>query len=228
MTIVFDPNVEIKKVLKKYPSPQSMREHAEELIAEYGRPYYNLLLQKAIDIQHKTESNKEFVNSELKTLKSLYQIGERYVFVVTGEKDPNGLPTVKDSYGFEHSLITTAQYSFGDEVKCTVTEFCSKVGDNTARCYLLLDTPRIIKKEEYVSYIKSPDKWYGEVQELGKHKCGKAFKCSCCGRDFPAFAGWRVDLREIYFCNACAKKIYEPRGRGNRHYIITTPMGNKR
>lgn len=228
MTIVFDPNVEIKRVQKKYPTLQSMRDHAAELVAEYGVPYYNLLLQKAADIQQKTENIKRIVAEELKTLKSLYKIGERYVFVVTGGKDSNGLPTVKDSYGFEHSLITTVQYSFSDEVKCTVVEFCSKVVDNMARCYLLLDTPRIIKKEDSIGYINSPDKWYGEVQELGKHKCGKPFTCSCCGRDFPAFAGWRVDLKEIYFCNACAKKIYEPKGRGNRHFIIPTPMGNKR
>ena len=97
-----------------------------------------------------------------------------------------------------------------------------------SRCYLLLDTPRIIQNEENEYYIKGPNKWYGEVQELGKHKCGKPFTCSCCGRDFPANAGWRVDLKEIYFCNACAKKIYEPIGRGNRHFIISTPMGNKR
>ena len=86
-------------------------------------------------------------------------------------------------------MITTVRYSFGDEVKCTVIEYCSKVGDKMSRCYLLLDTPRIIQKEENEYYIKSPSKWYGEVQELGKHKCGKPFTCSCCGRDFPANAG---------------------------------------
>lgn len=229
MVVVFDPKVEVRKVLKRFPSPKTIRKHSEELIAEYGEPYFNLILQEAYEIHRKTKSNQKIVASQLNYLRAKYEVGERYNFVATGERDANGRQLVRDTSGTEHVLITTAKYSSGDEVRCTVKKYYSRAGENCAEYYLVLDSPRIVNKEdEFIRYVKSPDRWYGEVQGLGRHRYGNAFTCSCCGRDFPANKGWRVNLKNIVFCNSCAKKIYEPSGRGSRHFIISTPMGNKR
>lgn len=161
-----------------------------------------------------------------------YEKRERYIFIVTSESDGFGHQIVEDESGCKHLLTgTNTHYSEGDKVRCTVKGFGNKpVGTITSR-YLVLSEPRIIHAESItvrLPYVKSPDKWFAEVGELGRHKCGKPFTCSCCKKRFPANAGWRVDLKEIYFCNACAKNIYEPQGRGNHHFIIYTPMGNKR
>jgi hypothetical protein len=72
------------------------------------------------------------------------------------------------------------------------------------------------------------ERWRSAVQGFGKHKCGKPFTCNCCGRNFPANAGVRVELKDVYFCNSCAGRIFEPAKRGNHHIVIPTPMGNKR
>ena len=228
MKVVFNTRDELRKILNTYPSPKSMRKHAEELIAIYGEDYFNLLLLEADRIRRETKNNEAIVKIKLQALQAKYEKGERYAFVVTGRIDNKGYTIVRDSFGDEHSLVCDTLYKAGDEVKCTVSSFSSTVGESIADCHLVLISPRIVKQEEPIRYLKSPDKWYGEVQDLGKHKCGKPFKCSCCGRDYPANAGWRVDLKDIYFCNACARKIYEPKGRGSRHFIISTPMGNKR
>ncbi len=228
MKVVFNTRDELRKIQNKYPSPKSMRKHAEELIAIYGESYFHLLIQEAERIQREIKNNEATVKIELQALQARYEKGERYDFVVTGRIDEKGHTIVRDSSGVEHSLLCDTLYKAGDEVRCTVSSYSTTVGERIADCHLVLISPRIIKQEEPIRYLKSPDKWYGEVQDLGKHKCGKPFKCSCCGGEFPANSGWRVDLREIYFCNACAKKIYEPKGRGNRRFIISTPMGNKR
>jgi hypothetical protein len=174
---------------------------------------------------------KKSASSKIKTVYlNKYVRGDRYNFEVTSKHDSAGDQIVKDEAGRLHLLTETgSRYSEGDKVRCTVKGFVNYPKDPFWEPFLILSAPRIIQTVTVtVPYIKTPERWHGEVQDLGKHKCGKAFKCSCCGRDFPAFAGWRVDLKEIYFCNACAKKIYEPKGRGNRHFIIPTPMGNKR
>lgn len=165
----------------------------------------------------------------LRNLRDKYKKGERYLFTVTGRRDRSGNQIVRDASGYEHVLVgTTVSYSVDDEVRCTVTGFSFDSDVSIGSGHALVSSPRIVKNEEFVSYIKSPGRWHSEVQGLGKHKCGKAFTCSCCGRNFPANAGVRVDLKDIYFCNSCARKIYEPVGRGNHHIYISTPMGNKR
>lgn len=77
-------------------------------------------------------------------------------------------------------------------------------------------------------YRKSPEQWYAEVGMYDKHKCGKPFVCSCCGQSFAKNQGYRIDLKEIYFCFDCKKKIYKPSNSGWRGSVISIPMGNKR
>lgn len=161
-----------------------------------------------------------------------YEKRGRYNFIATDERDEYGYQLMEDESGQLHLLTgTTQRYAKGEKVRCTVKGFGHKPVGKITGSYLVLSEPRKVVTERItvsIPYVKSPDRWSAEVQGLGKHKCGKAFTCSCCGRSFPANAGVRVDLKEIYFCNSCARKIYEPVGRGNHHIFISTPMGNKR
>ena len=126
-------------------------------------------------------------------------------------------------------------YYAGDRVSCKVTGVYSKIlPSGEVIVNLRLTEPRRLKPptekdpDEPITYVKRPEQWYREVIDFGKHKCGKPFTCSCCGKDFLANQGVRVDFKEIYFCNSCKKLIYEPSGRGWAGRIISTPMGNKR
>ncbi len=178
----------------------------------------------------KKKKKKKKLGADYIYLRAKYMIGERYPFIVTGNKDQDGNQLLRDQYGYEHPLTgTTVEYARNDEVRCLVSGISHYFNPTTGKNALVLTSPRIVNKEkDELYYIKSPYRWHSEVQDLGRHKCGKPFTCSCCGRDFPANAGVRVDLKEIYFCNSCARKVYEPVGRGNRHVVILTPMGNKR
>ena len=168
-----------------------------------------------------------------KASSSGYVKGERYTFTATGEKDALGGQILRGELGGLHLLEkSTSQYEYGDKVRCTVRGFSSFEHDSLMGQYALLSEPRKLTVDSitvrYAGRSKSPSQWASEVQGLGKHKCGKPFKCSCCGQQFPMNAGYRVDLKDIYFCNACAREIYEPGKRGNSHFFISTPMGNKR
>lgn len=162
-----------------------------------------------------------------------YKKGERYTFSATGEKDAFGGQILRGELGGLHLLQkSSVQYECGDKVRCTVKGFSNHEHVPLKGLYAILSEARKITVESitvrYSAGSKTPSQWAREVQGLGRHKCGKAFKCSCCGRQFPMNAGYRVDLKDIYFCNACARRIYEPGKRGNSHFYITTPMGNKR
>ena len=162
-----------------------------------------------------------------------YVKGNRYTFIATGQKDAFGGQILRGELGGLHLLEKSkAQYECGDKVRCTVKGFSSYKHDSLKGQYALLSEPQKITAESitvrYSGRSKSPSQWAREVQGLGRHKCGKPFKCSCCGQQFPMNAGYRVDFKDIYFCNACARKIYEPRKRGYSHFLILTPMGNKR
>lgn len=159
-----------------------------------------------------------------------YKVGSRYPFTVTSMNDYQGHQIVRDNYGYQHPMPQSSSYTVGDEIRCTVAGYSSDRNRFTQQYYLLLEAPRVSRKmeDDDVEYVKRPEKWTGEVESLGKHKCGKSFTCSCCGGDFGPNQGYRVDFKEIYFCNACARKVYQPKTRGNHHVFIPTPMGNKR
>lgn len=170
-------------------------------------------------------------------LKNRFKKGERYIFIATDERDAHGYQIMKDEFGRRHLLIgTPTRYECGIKVRCTVIGFGRKHVASITTKYLVLSEPRKVVETERktttttysLSTIPPVVRGFSSVQGLGRHKCGKPFVCSCCGKSFPANAGWRVDLKDIYFCNSCARKIYSEEGRGNRHFIISTPMGNKR
>lgn len=172
---------------------------------------------------------------KLSPLHKRYRRDKRYFFVVTNKRNSLGNQIVADRSGREHLLTnTTTEYPVGATVCCTVIGFSWNLNATNEGEYLILSSPRIVPPKEETTntgratYIKSPIWWHAEVQDLGKHKCGKPFVCNCCGGSFPANAGVRVDLKDIYFCNSCAKLIYDPKDRGSSRFYISTPMGNKR
>lgn len=168
-------------------------------------------------------------------LKNRYKKGERYTFIATDERDAYGYQIMKDEFGKRHLLTgTSSRYENGIKVRCTVIGFGKKPVASITTKYLVLSDPRketerkVQSTPTYSSSTPPLVRGFSDVQGLGRHKCGKPFTCSCCGKSFPANAGWRVDLRDVYFCNSCARKVYIAEGRGNGRFIISTPMGNKR
>ena len=165
-------------------------------------------------------------------LKQKYHVGKRYLFVAIGERDDKGRQLVEDSFGIKHILTSTfTSYLAGENIRCTVRGFSSSLHPQTQNYFMTLYLPRIVNpngKDAALKYVKSPREWAPEVQGLDKHKSGKSFTCSCCGLDFPGSMGYRVDLKEIYFCNSCSRKIFEPKERRTSPKLIYTPMGNKR
>ena len=165
-----------------------------------------------------------------KFLRKVYSRGKRYLFVVTDDHDEKGRQFVEDSFGIKHLLTGSSSiYAKGENVRCTVRDFSESQHALTGNYYLLLSLPRVVNRTKAVpKYVKSPKEWYPEVQGLDKHISGKPFTCSCCGLDFPGRMGYRVDLKDLYFCNSCSRKIFEHKERKASPKLIYTPMGNKR
>ncbi len=208
--------------------------------SEITGSYYLVLSPKKKDVdskQKKPYSGKHLVPPKNKKtgfgpkfLKKVYSKGERYLFVVTDVHDEKGRQFVEDSLGIKHILTGASSiYATGDNVRCTVRDFSENQHPLTGNYYLLLSLPRVANQTKAVpKYVKSPREWYPEVQGLDKHKSGRPFTCSCCGRDFPGRMGYRVDLKDVYFCISCSRKIFEPQERKSSPKLIYTPMGNKR
>lgn len=166
------------------------------------------------------------------SFRNLYKKGNRYTFVVTNKKDNDGHLILEDYYGYHHVLVDNeVQYSAKDQLVCTVKSIVYEADNSLPDIHLILSEPRI-DKNIYVpskkKYDSRPESWTAKVDGYGKHRCGKPFTCNCCGRHFPKLSGWRVELRDLYFCDSCAASIFKPVGRGNHHVYIPTPMGNKR
>ena len=69
---------------------------------------------------------------------------------------------------------------------------------------------------------------FDTMKELGFHKCGKPFTCSCCGNDFEMNQGIVCDTRELYLCNQCRGGQRKRERTTKSLRTISIPMGNKR
>lgn len=232
------------ELLDKYGSKSAITKHVNELVRRYGKKDYMRILAEAKrqrDLRgewKKPKPETELMQRRLTELKSHYKRGVRYAFVVKTKRLSPVWSVVSDSFGFTHPIDLSPRYKEGDLVSCEVWGFYSRINErNEAIVNLRLKDPRLVpsnttldtfEPEEPIKYIKRPEEWWHEVDGLGKHVCGKPFTCSCCGRDFPAKKGYRIDFREIYFCMDCKRKVFPPSGRGWAGRIISTPMGNKR
>jgi len=191
------------------------------------------LTQQEIQEKKKKDDANRKAFERNQFFKSHFLIDAEYVFIVTDRWfSDNQQRVVVDEYGNEHPANLTSRYRGGDKVVCRVLGYNSSTVDNgNNAAYLKLSQPRsieIIPEGAPRHFVVSPEAWNREVDGLGKHKCGKPFTCSCCGRYFPANHGFRVDGKDIYFCNYCKKLVYMRSGRGWSGVVISTPMGNKR
>ena len=203
----------------------------EDLIELYGFETYSAII-KVIKERSLSAAHKKEYERKANAQKEQFKIGKQYKFEVTSKLDSvlQDMRVVLDKNGDEHPVLLSSEYFEGEYVICTVTGYSSKVIKGEVRKpYLNLVFERLFDdNKSIIRYKRTPEKWFGEVEGFDKHKCGKPFTCSCCGRDFPANKGVKVDLKEIYFCDECKKQIYTPSGRGWNGIIIYTPMGNKR
>lgn len=234
--IVVDIRAEANKLLEQYGSRKNISHNSAELIQQYGQVVYSHIIKTVRAIRQKEvrqesqlrrNQSKQSPNTNKPVYYNEYKKSERYTFIATGTSSSQNRQIVKDRKGhFFLVADSSAKYEAGAKVRCTVKGPSPYPED---KGLILLTEPRRITVESITVRVpKRPEFRFSEVQDLGKHRCGKPFKCSCCGRNFPAYAGWRVELKELYFCNACASQIYMPKERGNHHFYITTPMGNKR
>lgn len=171
----------------------------------------------------------------------LYEVGSEYIFRVirSNEFKKSWEYILSDKLGHEQKVVSHTKFNNGDKIICKVRGF-TKIykHKNTlllmdARLYENQPVKPSPKTREYstpATYYpngKHPEAWLREVDGLGKHTATCAFRCSCCGRNFSARQGCKIEFRDIYFCKACADQIFKHEKRGYVQ-IVYTPMGNKR
>lgn len=222
-------------MVHQHNSLESLISYAKYYQAFFGEAKFDRILKLAT----------EYYEREKDRISSRFSVGESYSFKVfsSSRKGTKVLTDLEDRNHDHHKVFTKSVYPVGKEVRCEVNSIDSS---QPIGWQLELSVPRLIvrevapavepstvyeHKEEKADtqpvHIKSPGKWFREVEGLGYHKCGKAFTCNCCGRSFNAGQGYRIDLREIYFCTECKKEIFKPSGRGYMS-IVYTNMGHKR
>jgi hypothetical protein len=166
------------------------------------------------------------IQDKLLKLVSLYLIGERYVFTVMEDKDRNGKRLLKDNYGYEHPVELPAGFIVYDDVTARVDgyRYDKPQGRYASRAFLLLRDICLVEEVRSPKPSRSPEEWSAAVGDMPKHVCGKPFTCDCCGGNFEARKGVRVDGTDVYFCNECKSLVFKPSGSGWRRRFISTPM----
>lgn len=230
------------ELLQKYGSKTGVSEHSAELIEKYGISNYAKILEcmKQLWLESHNEEYEERqrkLNAAIKKIKSFYQRGGRYAFVIIDMQMTPKNSIVQDRFGRYHHLLLPNRYKVGDKISCVVLGYQGKVTKSGHRVNLELEYPRKLPAETNISkfepilaphYKVSPKKLGMQLQGLDKHLCGKPFTCSCCGRDFQARKGYKMDNKEIYLCKDCKQVVFPPMRKGSYIKYISTPMGNKR
>lgn len=178
-------------------------------------------------------------------LRKRYLQGSKHLFTIVARKKTKHAfrYTLKDKYGYSFETVDSVEMPLGAQVTCIIKGY--NMNSNGTEHHLKLraveyrlkpvarmpgaSAPRTNITGEPLrsrSFRKTPQQWFHEVDGYGKHIYGNAGTCSCCGREFGPKKGWRVELKDIYFCQSCKSQIYEPSGRGWMN-IIYTPMGGK-
>ena len=171
----------------------------------------------------------------------LYELNSEYAFKVVKSR-PYGKSreyVVLDRLMREQIVVSRKVFEDGDTIVCTIRGFqkrpkhVNSLALMNARLYENAPAKHTPKPREYTTPVsfypngKGPEAWRLEVRHLGHHTATNPFKCSCCGRNFSSRQGCKVELRDIYFCKACADQIFKHSDKGYLR-IVYTPMGNKR
>lgn len=171
----------------------------------------------------------------------LFKKGSDYLFKVKScKKQTNGYRLLlTDRFGHEQELVSQFKACEKDQIICEIMDY--RKPKKHLMC-LVLTNPRMHKiaiserskskksavtPASYYPNGKGPEAWYREVRHLDHHTATNPFKCSCCGRNFSSRQGCKVELRDFYFCKACADQIFKKSDKGYLR-IVYTPMGNKR
>ena len=208
------------------PVIPGLPEDTDSICCRYDNHTLSIVATWLLRMRYRQGSKYEFtIVSRKKTKRSFrYQIKDRYGYLMETvdpiEMPPGALVTcVVKGYNLNsnetnhHLKLRAVEYR---QKPIRATE-----GGSSSKSNITGEPPRVYP------YGKTPRQWFHEVDGYGKHICGSAGVCSCCGREFGPRKGWRVELKDIYFCQSCKAQVYEPSGRGYLR-IISTPMGNKR
>lgn len=174
-----------------------------------------------------------------------FEVGNQYTFVVDySYKTDSGLWTkLRDEYGLYHAAKLGQIIKDGEKVICRVKSY--NPSDGALYCLRLVFC-NVIAKTQTTSRAESTQttversssrtldlsrrqmEIFDRMKEIGFHKCGKPFVCSCCGQSYDKDQGIVSDVKEIYLCNSCrgGQKKRERSTKSLR--TISTPMGNKR
>ncbi len=178
-------------------------------------------------------------------IRKQYPQGTKHSFVVAGKRKTKESfrYLLRDDYGMVFEILDFVDMPIGSLAHCLVTGH--NMNSNPyhhlkLRVVEYTEKPVSVKKEPRTkrtsdsdkqtganAFRKTPQQWFREVDGFGKHIYGNSGVCSCCGGEFGPRKGWRVEFKNIYFCQSCKNKVYEPTGRGWLN-IIYTPMGNKK
>lgn len=199
---------------------------------------YNIPVSKKIKEEYKKIGclicDGEIDLDEYWAYKQLFTVGKYYYFSVIKRRQCNNHKTFQyvllDRYDREQQIQSKVDVPEGAKVKCKVNGFCKtylhKKCLDLGELSLVPDKPsdndEIVKDD-----VIGSSKWYGEIKDLGRHICRQSFTCDCCGGSFGPSKGYRIEMRELYFCSKCLKSILEPSGKGYIN-IIYTNMGHKR
>ena len=177
-------------------------------------------------------------------IRKQYLQGSKYEFTIVDKKKTKHAfrYTLRDSFGYSMETVDSIDMPLGAIVTCLVKGYNLNAGVNH---HLKLRAVEYRQRRTRVNaggsaskgsvtgepprvypHGKTPQQWFHEVEGYGKHIYGNAGRCSCCGREFGPRKGWRVELKDIFFCQSCKNQIYEPSGRGYLN-IIYTPMGGQ-
>ena len=167
-----------------------------------------------------------------------YKQGESYLFTVKScLKFPNCLKAeLEDPYGLIHLINIPKVLPSGMMLKCRVRGFRPEAGIKEFLSIKLPDLRELDRQKSLTDDTRkaAPDisrkamEVFDMMKELGFHKCGREFTCSCCGETYGPNQGIVCDVRQLYLCNQCRAGQRKRERTTKSVRTIPTPMGNKR
>ncbi|MBR6972451.1 MAG: hypothetical protein IKH89_06865 [Bacteroidales bacterium] len=217
-------------------------------IYDYNRSFKDILSSLWKSLKNNEETSytckriinaveKEVVRERLSIPVFLCKHFSKYV-----DRQGHPLRSAKGLYYRKQLTITTANGILSDAIRNYIDYTEGKFEQVVLDDGQIVESPTYKKVQAWkkidvsqfdnVENLNVPYRWAKKVGNKDKHKCGKPFKCNCCGKVFSANEGWRIDCTDYCFCNKCMKDISshstpQPKQVKGRA-IIYTPMGNKR
>lgn len=175
--------------------------------------------------------------------KVLPEIGKRYPLTIVGREYNKVFNkqsySLRNDDGIEFYGRASILYEVGDEIICEVESYNEDLNvyrvsipvkvNKSKQMVRTIDRPILRRKNENPSPLEKTAKKFVKIfEEYHLHKCGKPEICRCCGKPFETNKGYRVEIKDLYFCADCKKMIssFIPK-RGKCARFISTPMGGQ-